>query len=196
MTGSVTESRSGNKAGVGPSDPCTAQHHALHTSKKKQNKTSLESDLHTALSNTEYDFGHNFLSKMESAKILLDAFGTAKTVKNENSTRYGKILNLYYKDRKVEEKNLTLGDNNGKNEYSDSDHDDEFDFREYLLLKDAEARNGSGEGVELVGGHFSVFGLQSHRVTDRTRRTGNLHFHVFHRLLRGLRTFSSNKLGA
>jgi hypothetical protein len=164
--------------------------------KIEENKFNYEGNTSGKIHNSGYEFGHNFLSKMESAKVILDAFGTAKTVNNENATRYGKFLNLYYKSKKIDKERITSCS-------------DKFDFKRYILGEKAGNRcvgwdgggGGGGEGrgerigQDLVGGQYSTYVLQTHTLTDRKRGKGNRNFHIFYRLVAGLRNFHSVKLG-
>ena len=196
-TGNGTRTWTGRETGKGMTinSPMLQLPLAPFNTNVEHNIFNFEGDILSSIHNSDYEFGHNFRSKMESAKILLDAFGTAKTVNNQNATRYGKYLNLYYKGRKSDKKDLKFcGD--GK-----------FDFKQYILGEGIGAEGGRGRGrgsgrwrgervdQDLVGGQYSIYLLQTHTVTERNRGRGNRNFDVFYRLVSGLRTFHSGKLG-
>jgi hypothetical protein len=185
--GSGGGSGSGGEYGMTIRSPVLQQTLNLCNTKIEQSKFNFEGSDFGKIRNSDYEFGHNFLSKMESAKILLDAFGTAKTVNNVNASRYGKFLNLYYKSKIIDKR------------YSKSCIDDKFDFKQYILGERTGDGGGGGGGErvgqDLVGGQYSIYMLQAHTVTERNRGTGNPNFNVFYSLVSGLRTFHSGKLG-
>ena len=148
---------------------------SLNGKNDNKNYSSNNNENENKNENNEKNYAHDFISKSEAAKIILDAFGTAKTVKKYNSTKYGKFLSLQY--RKCETRNLKL--NAGVKDLS---WDDYFSSKNIIDFKKKKMENQ----YEIVGGYYSTYLFEIGLLGDKNRGNKNQNFNIFYYLFSGL----------
>ena len=126
--------------------------------------------------NDKKNFAHNFITKSESAKIIFDAFGTAKTVKKYDSSKYGKNFTLLY--RKYDTQNTKIN-----TEIKDISWDDYFSSKNNIDFKNKKTTESQ---YEIVGGNYSTYLLQIGLLSDKNRGKNNQNFNVFYYLFSAL----------